>query len=79
MRNDRERLQDMLEANQKIEQYVYDDSGHIFHQDDDLIEVWIIHQVHGYFETDTEIVWRVVEKDLPVLKTQLEKILTELR
>jgi uncharacterized protein with HEPN domain len=33
--------------------------------------------VHGYFETDTEIVWKVVEKDLPDLKKQLETILAE--
>jgi uncharacterized protein with HEPN domain len=33
--------------------------------------------VHGYFETDTEIVWKVVEKDLPTLKKQLETILAD--
>ena len=112
MRDDRERIQDMLEAIQKIEQYVYDESGGISRQDDELVEVWIIHHieiigeaaskisnelrgkypevawggmigmrhvlVHGYFETETEIVWRVVEHDLPTLRTQLENILAEL-
>ncbi len=34
--------------------------------------------VHGYFETDKELVWRVIEQDIPVLKTQIEKILTQL-
>ena len=28
--------------------------------------------VHGYFEIDLEIVWSVIEKDLPSLKTQIE-------
>ena len=31
--------------------------------------------VDGYFETDKELVWRVVEQDIPTLKTQIEKIL----
>jgi uncharacterized protein with HEPN domain len=35
--------------------------------------------VHGYFETDTELVKKVVERDLPVLKTQLETILAKMK
>lgn len=31
--------------------------------------------VHGYFETDKDIIWKAVERDLPRLKTQIEKIL----
>lgn len=34
--------------------------------------------VHGYFETDKELVWKVVEQDIPKLKAQLEKILAQL-
>ncbi|MCI0550625.1 MAG: DUF86 domain-containing protein [Anaerolineae bacterium] len=34
--------------------------------------------VHGYFETDKELVWKVVERDLPALKTQIEEILAKL-
>jgi len=34
--------------------------------------------VHGYFETDRGLVWRVVKQDIPNLKSQIEKILTEL-
>ena len=100
----------MLEAIQKIEQYVGDEtfSSH----DENLVEVWMIHHlqiigeaasrvsneirekhpevawggmidlrhilVHGYFETDKELVWRVVQQDIPNLKTQIEKILTQL-
>ena len=31
--------------------------------------------VHHYFEVDTDIVWSVVEKDLPDLKAKLLEIL----
>ncbi|HSS51698.1 MAG TPA: DUF86 domain-containing protein [Thermoanaerobaculia bacterium] len=31
--------------------------------------------VHHYFEIDTEIVWSVVEKDLPLLKDQMQALL----
>ena len=30
---------------------------------------------HGYFEIDLDIVWAVIEKDLPALKDALEAIL----
>lgn len=33
---------------------------------------------HGYFETDYELVWRTVKEDLPVLETQIERILREM-
>ena len=109
MRNDRERLLDMLEAIQKIEQYAHDET--FSPRNEDLVEVWIIYHlqivgeaasrisnelrakhpevawggmigmrhvlVHGYFETDKELVWRVVEHDIPTLKSQIEKILAE--
>jgi uncharacterized protein with HEPN domain len=109
MRDDRERLLDMLEAIQKIEQYAHDES--FSSRNENLVEVWMIHHlqiigeaasrvsnelrarhpevawggmigmrhvlVHGYFETDKELIWRVVEQDIPKLKSQLEKILAE--
>jgi uncharacterized protein with HEPN domain len=31
---------------------------------------------HGYFSIDLDIVWRVVEKDLPGLRNQLETAIT---
>jgi uncharacterized protein with HEPN domain len=34
--------------------------------------------VHGYFATNDDILWQVVESDLPPLKAQLERALTEL-
>ncbi len=33
--------------------------------------------VHGYFETDKELIWRVVEQDIPTRKAQIQKILTQ--
>lgn len=111
MRDDRERLLDMLEAIRKIEQYARDESFTL--RDDELVEVWVIHHlqiigeaasrvsqelqkkypevawggmigmhhvlVHGYFETDTGLVKKVIERDLPILKTQLENILAVLK
>ncbi|RPI86813.1 MAG: DUF86 domain-containing protein [Chloroflexi bacterium] len=111
MRDDRERLLDMLEAIHKIEQYAHDEL--FSSRGDELVEVWMIHHlqiigeaasrvtqelqkkhpevawggmigmrhvlVHGYFETDTELVQKAVERDLPILKTQLENILAGLK
>ena len=34
--------------------------------------------VHEYFRVDLDLVWLVVENHLPVLKTQIEKMLEEL-
>ena len=34
--------------------------------------------VHGYFRVDRDIVWNVVERDLPVLRPQLERLLSEI-
>jgi uncharacterized protein with HEPN domain len=111
MRDDRERLLDMLEAIQKIEQYAKDES--FTSHDDELVEVWMVHHlqiigeaasrisrelqekypevawggmigmrhvlVHGYFETDIGMVRKAVDRDLPVLKKQVEKILAEMK
>ena len=34
--------------------------------------------VHDYFAVDTEIVWNVVERDLPPLKRKIETLLVDL-
>jgi len=34
--------------------------------------------VHGYFEVDTEVVWDTVLRDVPLLKTAVERLLTRL-
>jgi len=43
MRDDRERLLDMLEAIQKIEQYADDET--FSSQNENLVEVWMIHHL----------------------------------
>ncbi len=112
MRDDRERLLDMLDAIGKIEQYINQESTYSNFANDELIEVWVIHHlqiigeaaskltiefrdlnpniswgkmigmrqvlVHGYFVTDSEIIWEVVEHDIPVLKDQLIKLISSL-
>ena len=30
--------------------------------------------IHKYFEVDLDVVWSIIEKDLPVLKDKLEKV-----
>jgi uncharacterized protein with HEPN domain len=35
--------------------------------------------VHHYFEIDTDLVWSVVEKDLPALKKHIQSVLEHLR
>ena len=34
--------------------------------------------VHGYMEIDHEVVWRVLERDLPLLRAQTQVLLREL-
>jgi uncharacterized protein with HEPN domain len=34
--------------------------------------------VHGYFEIDTELVWFTVTRDVPALKTAVERLLEKL-
>jgi len=33
--------------------------------------------IHGYFGVDLDLVWKVVERDLPQLKEQIQKLLKE--
>jgi uncharacterized protein with HEPN domain len=109
MRSDRERLLDILEAINKIEQHASSDIEAF--ADDEMQQVWVIHHlqivgeaayglserfrtnnpqipwdqiigmrhvlVHGYFEIDLDIVWAVIEKDLPPLKSSIETILSQ--
>ena len=80
MRDDRQRLLDILEAIENIERYVNAEGEPRIIADDELIQVWVVHhlQIDGYFETNTNIVWKAVERDLPVLKPQIEAMLEEL-
>jgi uncharacterized protein with HEPN domain len=35
--------------------------------------------IHGYFDVDPDVVWDIVENDLPPLKTQVEEIIKSLK
>lgn len=109
MRDDRERLEDVLEAIERIEKYAA--KGPVALYPDELIQSWIIHHlmiigeacrslssqfreahrdevwsqaaglrnviVHEYFGIDHDVVWGVIERDLPDLKTRVKQILGE--
>jgi uncharacterized protein with HEPN domain len=61
VRNERERLLDILEAIERIEKYVISGMRNIL--------------VHHYFEIDEAIVWAVIERDLPDIKSAVTTIL----
>jgi uncharacterized protein with HEPN domain len=107
MRDDRERLQDILEAIERIEKYA--SRGRSALCEDELVQTWVVHHlmvigeacrglspqfravhrdevwaqaaglrnviVHEYFGIDLEIVWGVIERDLPTLKRYVQDIL----
>lgn len=109
MRDDRERLQDLLEAIERIEKYA--SAGRAAIYQDELVETWVVHHlmivgeacralsaefraahpeevwaqaaglrnviVHEYFGIDPEIVWGVIERDLPDLKLRVLKALEQ--
>lgn len=110
MRNDRERLLDILEAIERIEKHT--NGGRNVFESSELVQAWVLHHlqiigeaargvsgelkerhpevawpeiigtrnilVHLYFDIDLDITWRVVEKDLPVLKGQVKEMLENL-
>jgi len=110
MRQDSERLRDILEAIERIEQQA--DRGELVFEEDEMVQVWIAYHlqiigeaaratsaelknrysnlpweqaiglrnvlVHEYFRINTDIVWAVVEDDLPSLKQQIEVVLQEI-
>lgn len=107
MRDERQRLLDILEAIEFIEKYTV--RGRTAFEQDELIQVWVVHHlqiigeacralpsplreqhpevpwkkiigmrtilVHIYFDVDEEIVWSVVENELPTLKRNVKLIL----
>lgn len=109
MRDDRERLRDMLEAIAKIEKYTR--RGREVCQEDELIQTWILYHlqiigeasaamseatrarhpellwqdmsdfrnvlVHEYFRIDVDIIWAIVQGELPTLKNQIKTILLD--
>ncbi len=110
MRNDRERLEDILGAIAQIEKYTLE--GKSAFDQERLLQDGVVHQiviigeavraispelrkqnsnlpwaeivamrnllVHRYYEVNLEIVWLVVEQDLPDIKEKIESILQEL-
>lgn len=110
MRDSQQRLLDILESIERI--YKYAASGREAFEQEELIQVWILHHlqilgeaasrlepsfrdrfpelpwskiigmrnvlVHQYFGIDTDIVWSIVERDLPRLQTQVQRVLSEL-
>lgn len=104
MRDDLERLKDILEAIEQIEKYSA--NGRSVFEKDELIQTWVIHHllilgeaaakvtddfreenadipwpniigmrnilIHHYFGIDLDVVWAVVEKDMPDLKKVLK-------
>jgi len=109
VRGDRERLQGLLEAIERIEKYA--SAGRAATYQDELVETWVVHHlmivgeacralsaefraahpeeiwaqaaglrnviVREYFGIDHEIVWGVVERDLPDLKLRALKALDQ--
>jgi uncharacterized protein with HEPN domain len=110
VRNDRERLEDILGAIAQIEKYTLE--GKSAFDQERLLQDGVVHQiviigeavraispelrkqnsnlpwaeivamrnllVHRYYEVNLEIVWLVVEQDLPDIKEKIEPILQEL-
>ena len=109
MRDDRQRLLDILEAIERIERYSSRGRDAFF--GDELIQTWVVHHlqiigeatrrltdefraahpdapwskivgmrnlmVHAYFGIDRDIVWQVVDRDLPVLRERIAAIVEE--
>ena len=107
MRDDRARLQDILETVEHIEKYAA--RGRVAFEQDELVQTWIIHfliilgeaasgssaefrkrhpekvwaeavgrrniLIHQYFGIEVDLVWPVVENDLPVLKRMVQDVL----
>lgn len=110
MRDDREKLQDILEAIERIDRYAA--QGKQAFEQNELIQTWFTQNLqiigeaarslsvatrnqhpelpwtkmigmrniltHNYFEVDLDIVWVVVEQELPSLKQNVEAILRSL-
>ena len=107
MRDDTQRLLDILEAIERIERHATKGRGAF--AADELIQTWFTHHlqiigeaargltsmfrenypeapwkqiigmrnvlVHGYFGVDQDVVWEVIERDLPDLKDNIVRII----
>jgi uncharacterized protein with HEPN domain len=107
MRDDRERLLDVLDAIEGIRKYAA--RGKNAFKEDELIQTWILHHlqilgeaasrisddlreqyheipwhkiigmrnilVHDYFAIDIDVVWSVIENDLPELERSIRRLI----
>lgn len=110
MRDNQEKLRDMIEAIERIQKYAV--QGRKSFEENELIQTWFVQNLqiigeaaralsadireqntnvpwsqmigmrniltHNYFEIDLDVVWLVIERELPKLKPQIEAILKEL-
>ena len=110
MRSGKERLQDILDAIQRIKKYAR--RGKTSFLQDELGQDWLVSQIaaigeacrdlsdefqtwsadvqwaeiiamrtvqaHGHFGVDLDVVWSVVERDIPELKSNIQVILQNL-
>lgn len=110
MRDNREKLRDILEAIERINKYSV--QGRTVFEESELIQTWFIQHLqiigeasralsgdireqypdvpwsqmigmrniltHNYFEINLNVIWTVVEKELPKLKPQIQTILEAL-
>lgn len=110
MRNDKERLLDIVESIDRIQRY--SKRGRDSVEGSELVQTWIVHHIeilgeaargvsedfrkrhpevpwremvsmrnvlaHEYFGFDIERVWATVERDLPPLRREIERIIAEL-
>ena len=78
MRSDSERLKDVPEAIERIEKHASrgKDAFRAAHADRVWAEAAGLRNVivHHYFGVDNEVVWGVVERDLPALKRLVQEI-----
>ncbi|MEM9272914.1 MAG: DUF86 domain-containing protein [Cyanobacteria bacterium P01_F01_bin.143] len=111
MRDDTERLQDILEAIERLEKYI--SQGKTIFEDQELVQTWVIYHlqiigeaarsisqefkvrypeipwrdaselrnviVHEYFRVNLDIIWDIVQNDIPPLKRQIKSIFRDIK
>ena len=75
MRDDPERLRDILEAIERVEKYARPGKT-VFEQRRDASDLRNL-TIHEYLCINLEIIWDIVENDIHPLKGQIEAILQE--
>lgn len=80
-RKDPKRLSDILEAIDNIFQYVGDDDMAVFVADHMRYHAVGMRNflIHGYHQVEKDIVWKVIEEDLHLLRPQIVDYLAELQ